>query len=133
MRTPVIVVAGQGDTDAVVRAMLRNPGSLAVAHHFDGQVVLRTDTTLRHGVVATAEVALELVHGCVSCTIRNDLLVHLRQLHRRDDVRRVVIHLAPWLEPEPVWAINHVRARVGPGYVDGPATQDVSIAACDVY
>ena len=29
---------------------------------------------------------LELAHGCVSCTIRNDLLVLLRQLHRRDDI-----------------------------------------------
>ena len=27
------------------------------------------------------------------------------------------------------WAINHVRVRVVPGYVDGPAALDVSIAA----
>jgi G3E family GTPase len=86
--------------------------------------------TLQHGVLTTAETGLELAHGCVSCTIRNDLLVHLRQLHRRDDVDRVVVHLAPWLEPEPIClAINHVRVRVAPGYVDGPAALDVSIAA----
>jgi G3E family GTPase len=57
-------------------------------------------------------------------------LVLLRTLHRRDDVERIVVHLAPWLEPEPIcWAINHVRVRVGPGYTDGPAARDVEIAA----
>lgn len=54
----------------------------------------------------------------------------LRQLHRRADVDRIVVHLAPWLEPEPIClAIKHVRVRVAPGYVDGPAALDVAIAA----
>ena len=130
MRTPVILVAGQKDTDPVVGALLRTPGTLVVEHRFDGHVVRRTMVTLQHGVLTTAEAGLELAHGCVSCTIRNDLLVLLRQLHRRDDINRVVVHLAPWLEPEPIClAINHVRVRVAPGYVDGPAALDVSIAA----
>ena len=64
------------------------------------------------------ETGLEIATGCVSCTIRNDLMVLLRQLHRRDDVDRVVVHLAPWLEPEPIcFAINNVRVRVAPGYL----------------
>src|SRR4029077_12718091 len=89
-----------------------------------------TMVTLRHGVLTTAEAGLELAHGCVSCTIRKDLLVLLRQLPRRDDIDRIVVHLAPWLEPEPICvAIDHVRVRVAPGYVDGPAALDVSIAA----
>ncbi|MGB8387493.1 ribosome hibernation factor-recruiting GTPase MRF [Mycobacterium sp.] len=130
MRTPVILVAGQKDTDPVVGTLLRTPGTLVVEHRFDGHVVRRTMATLQHGVLTTAETGLELAHGCVSCTIRNDLLVLLRQLHRRDNVDRVVVHLAPWLEPEPICvAINHVRVRVAPGYVDGPAALDVSIAA----
>jgi CobW/HypB/UreG, nucleotide-binding domain len=130
MRTPVMLVAGQGDTEAVVRALLRRPGTLVVEHRFDGHVVRRTVITLRHGVLTSAETILELAHGCVTCTIRNDLLVLLRQLHRRDDVDRIVVHLAPWLEPEPIcWSINHVRVRVGPGYIDGPAARDVEIAA----
>jgi G3E family GTPase len=80
-------------------------------------------------VLVSAETALELAHGCVACTIRNDLLVLLRTLHRRADVERIVVHLAPWLEAEPIcWAINHVRVRVGPGYADGPAVRDVEIA-----
>ncbi|BBZ50844.1 GTP-binding protein [Mycobacterium heidelbergense] len=130
MRTPVILVAGQNDTAPVVGALLRAPGTLVVEHRFDGHVVRRTMMILQRGVVTTAEAGLELAHGCVSCTIRNDLLVLLRQLHRRDDVDRVVVHLAPWLEPEPIClAINGVRVRVAPGYVDGPAALDVSIAA----
>jgi G3E family GTPase len=130
MRTPVILVAGQTGTDPVVGALLRTPGTLVVEHRFDGHVVRRTTVILQQGVLTTAEAGLELAHGCVSCTIRKDLLVLLRQLHRRDDVDRVVVHLAPWLEPEPICvAINHVRIRVAPGYVDGPAALDVSIAA----
>src|ERR1700757_4682750 len=130
MRTPVILVAGQTHTDPVVGALLRTPGTLVVEHRFDGHVVRRTMVTLQHGVLTTAEAGLELAHGCVSCTIRNDLPVLLRQLHRRDDVDRVVVHLAPWLEPEPICvAIDRIRVRVAPGYVDGPAAIDVSLAA----
>jgi G3E family GTPase len=130
MRTPVLLVSGQGDTDTLTGELLRRQGTLVVEHRFDGHVVKRTLINLRHGVLTTAETALELAHGCVACTIRNDLLVLLRTLHRRDDVARIVVHLAPWLEPEPIcWAINHVRVRVGPGYVDGPAARDVEIAA----
>ncbi len=99
MRTPVILVAGQTGTDPVVGALLRAPGTLVVEHRFDGHVVRRTTVSLQHRVLTTAEAGLELAHGCVSCTIRNDLLVLLRQLHRRDDVDRVVVHLAPWLDP----------------------------------
>lgn len=130
MRTPVVLVVGQGDTDAVTGTLLRRPGTLVVEHRFDGHVVRRTTITLHNGVLTSAETALELAHGCVSCTIRNDLLVLLRQLHRRDDVERIVVHLSPWLEPEPIClAINHVRIRVAPGYIDGPAARDVQVAA----
>lgn len=128
MRTPVLLVAGQGDADAVAGVLLRQPGTVLVEHRFDGQVVLRTTTTLRRGELASAEAALELARGCVSCTIRNDLLGVLRRLHRCDGVDRIVVHLAPWLEPEPVcFAINHVHVRIGPGYPDGPAALDVAI------
>ncbi|MDH6196343.1 G3E family GTPase [Mycobacterium frederiksbergense] len=126
MRTPVVLIAGQGDTGGVAEELSRKPGTVLVRHNYDGHVVLRT-------VVAssgTSEWALELAHDCVSCTVRDDLLVLLRRLHRRADVTRIVVQLLPWLEPEPVcWAINTVRVRVGPGYLDGPACRDVSIEA----
>jgi hypothetical protein len=38
MRTPVVLVAGQGDTDAVTGGLLRQPGTVIVEHHFDGHV-----------------------------------------------------------------------------------------------
>lgn len=129
MRTPVVLVAGQDGTDAAAGTLLRRPGTVVVEHRFDGQVVRRTIIRLRDGDLVVAEEALELAHGCLACTIRNDLLVLLRKLHRREGVERIVVHLAPWLEPEPIcWAINHTRVRVGPGYFDGPAARDVVIA-----
>jgi G3E family GTPase len=129
MRTPVVLVAGQGDTDAVAGAFLRRPGTVLVEHRFDGHVVRRTLAVLRDGELVSAEDALELAHGCVTCTIRNDLLMLLRKLHRRGDVDRIVVHLAPWMEPEPIcWAINHTHVRLGPGYLDVPAARDVRVA-----
>jgi G3E family GTPase len=125
----VVLVAGQGDTDAATWALMPRPGTVVIEHRFDGHVVRRTTAMLRDDELTSTEAALELAHGCVACTIRNDLLLYLRMLHRRSDVRRIVVHLAPWLEPEPICvAINHVRVRIGPGYIDGPAARDVAIA-----
>ena len=130
MRTPVLLVTGQGDSDAVVRVLLRQEGTLVIRHRFDGHIVHRLLTTVQHnGMLTTSDAALELLHGCVSCTVRSDLLILLRRLHRRDDVDRIVVHLSEWLEPEPIcWAINHVRVRMGPGFTTGPAARDVAIS-----
>src|ERR1700722_10508637 len=129
MRTPVVLVAGQGGTDEVAGTLLRKPGTVVVEHRFDGQVVRRTLVVLRDGNLVIAEEALELAHGCLACTIRNDLLVLLRKLHRRSDVAGCCVPLAPGWDPEPIcWAINHPHMRVGPGYFDGPAARDVAIA-----
>lgn len=126
MRTPVVLIAGQGDSDGVAEQLGRKPRTVLVRHTFDGQVVLRTVSDS----VGTSELPLELAHGCVSCTVRDDLLVLLRHLHRRGDVDRIVVQLMPWLEAEPVcWAINNIRVHVGPGYLDGPAARDVTIDA----
>ena len=117
MRTPVVLLCGQGDTDGVAEVMARTTGTAVVRHTYDGQVVVRSVTTSS----GTSEWPLELDRGGVACTVRNDLLVPLRRLHRRSDVTRIVVHLMAWLEPEPVcWAIDNVRVRVSPGYIDGP-------------
>ena len=130
MRTPVVLVCGQGGADGVAGTLMKSPGTAVIGHQFDGHVVRRWISTFRHDELSTTEAALELKKGCVSCTVRNDLLVLLRRLHRRDDVERIVVLLAPWMEPEPVcYAINHVRVRVGTGYIDGPAARDVEIRA----
>ena len=86
MRTPVILVAGQKDTDPVVGALLRTPGTVVVEHRFDGPRGAPDDGDPATWSVDDRGDGLELAHGCVSCTIRNDLLVLLRQLHRRDDI-----------------------------------------------
>lgn len=128
MRTPVVLVSGQTDTDAVVQALARDPGTVVVTHRFDGHIVKRSVVS-GGGVRAPQVTVLELAHGCVSCTIRDDLLVLLRKLHRRDDVGRIVLHLDHWLEADPIcWEINTVPVRVGPGFIDGPAARDVKIA-----
>lgn len=80
MRTPVILVAGQYGTDAATKALQAKAGTVTVAYGLDGHVVVR-ETTSTTAVATT--LALELAHGCVSCTLRNDLLVLLRRLHRR--------------------------------------------------
>ncbi|WP_422744378.1 ribosome hibernation factor-recruiting GTPase MRF [Mycobacterium sp. WMMD1722] len=130
MRTPAVVLAGQGQSNGVGDLLLRTPGTAVISHRFDGQVVIRAVSMLREGQVHVSEWPLELTNCCVSCTTRRDLLILLRRLHRRDDINRIVIHLAPWLEPEPVcWAIDNIDVHVGPGYIDGPASRDVSIDA----
>ncbi|WP_099021130.1 ribosome hibernation factor-recruiting GTPase MRF [Mycolicibacterium palauense] len=130
MRTPVIVVTGQEHTAAVTAELLGQPGTVAIEHRFDGHVVCRRMMMGKDGIVRTAQTALELAHGCVSCTIRNDLLVLLRKAARRPEVERIVVHLPPWLEPEPIcWAIRHVRVEPGPGFEPGPAARDVVVAA----
>ncbi|WP_125079542.1 ribosome hibernation factor-recruiting GTPase MRF [Mycobacterium sp. P7213] len=127
MRTPVILVAGQYGTDAATNALQVKAGTVTVAYSLDGHVVVRETTST---TADATTLALELAHGCVSCTLRNDLLVLLRRLHRRAGVERIVVQLPDWLEPQPIcWAIRNVRVRVGPGYIDGPAGRDVTIAA----
>jgi G3E family GTPase len=126
VRTPVVLICGQGDTGGVAEVLACASGTVVVRHTYDGQVVVRSVTT----PAGTSEWPLEIVGGCVTCTVRKDLLVLLRRLHRRGDVNRIAVQLMPWLEPEPVcWAINNVRVRVGPGYSVGPAALDVRIEA----
>jgi len=121
MRTPVVLVC-QGNADGVANVLAQGSGTVVVRHRFDGQVVVRSVSTRG----AASEWPLEIANGCVACTVRNDLLVLLRRLHRRSDVRRIAVVLMPWLEPEPVcWAIENVHVRVGLGYIDGPAARDV--------
>ncbi|WP_420109480.1 ribosome hibernation factor-recruiting GTPase MRF [Mycolicibacter arupensis] len=127
MRTPVILVAGQYGTDAAARALQFQTGTVTVSYRLDGHVLVR-ETTSPTSAATTS--ALELAHGCVACTLRNDLLVLLRRLHRHSGVARIVVALPQWFEPQPIcWSIRNVRVRVGPGYIDGPAGRDVAVAA----
>jgi G3E family GTPase len=126
MRTPVVLICGQSDADAeaVTEAVAGTAGTVVVRHRRDGHVVVRTVTS----ATESSDWPLDLVNGCSSCTVREDLLFLLRHLPTRGDVTRIVVRLMPWLEPEMVcWAIDNVRLRLGPGYPDGPAALDVRV------
>ncbi len=104
-----------------------------------GTVVVRHDLTqLREGIVhrtvrtATQETSavLELAHGCVSCTLRMDLLPLLCTLAQRESVDRIVLALDPAFEAEAVCqAIENVVVAGVHGRVDGPAGRDVRVDA----
>jgi G3E family GTPase len=132
-RTELVLVAG-GTTAAAAREAERlierlralRPGT-AVLHH-DLRDVARgvVHRRLRHA--GTDEtVPVELRHGCVSCTLREDVLPLLRRLGRRPDVARIVLHLDPVLEPEQVcWAVLHVLVDSGLD-VPAPVTDAVDL------
>ncbi|BBX19886.1 hypothetical protein CRI77_05950 [Mycolicibacterium duvalii] len=121
-QTPVLLVAGQGEGDEVpdiMGALLRGDGTAVVEHRFDGHVVHRRTTLIQNGLPVAADEVLELTNCCLSCTVRNGLIGHLRRLHRRPDVTRIAVRLDPWMEPEPVcYVIAH-----------SPAARDVAVAA----
>lgn len=130
MRTPVILVAGQGAATDVGDVLLHMPGTTVVGYSVDGHVVVRGVSAMRDTKLVITQSPLEITNCCVTCTIRNDLLILLRQLHRRDDVHRIVVQLMEWLAPEPICvAINDTPVHVGAGYIDGPAARDVEIQA----
>ncbi len=130
MRTPVILVAGQGAGTDAVDVLLRDKGTAVVGYSVDGHVVVRQVSGMRDTKLVITQWPLEITNCCVTCTIRNDLLILLRQLHRRDDVQRIVVQLMEWLDPEPICtAVNDTPVQLGPGYIDGPAGRDVEIQA----
>ncbi|AZG45183.1 Putative metal chaperone YciC [Gordonia insulae] len=138
-RTPIVLVTGLGST-AVARvgsALVGEDGVTGTAHvHHDlarvtdGRVTRRLTWIDPDGRRRDRVTEVELAHGCVSCTLREDLLPLLRRLHRQSAVRRIVVTLDPILEPERIsWAIEHVVVADMPGFVDGPAGRDVRIDA----
>nr|WP_281371920.1 GTP-binding protein [Modestobacter versicolor] len=88
------------------------PGTVLVHHDVRelGQgVVLRTLREPGPAGVVEHRSAIELAHGCLSCTLRLDVLPLLRSLAARPDVTRIVLQLDPALEPEHLcWAIAEV-------------------------
>lgn len=123
-RTPLILVSGLSPgANRDVTSLLRGDDQRAAVVHHDlrrisSGVVLRT---VRLGP-DESHTALELAHGCVSCTLREDLLPLLRSLSADPGVERIVLRLDESMEPEQVsWAIHHVL--VG----DRPVIEDVEI------
>ncbi|HEY4020398.1 MAG TPA: GTP-binding protein [Pseudonocardiaceae bacterium] len=110
-RTGLVVVAGLA-ADAVTRVadglLTATPGTVVVHHDLRelSQGVVRRRVRAAEGEQVTA---VELAHGCLSCTLREDLLPLLVRLADRPAIRRIVLHLDPALEPESIcWALHHV-------------------------
>ncbi|MDY7085042.1 MAG: GTP-binding protein [Actinomycetota bacterium] len=113
-RPHVTVLAGfsAAATDAVARSLLvTDPSLVLVTHDLTGVrdgVVRRT--------VRTADEVLEqdrtdLVHGCVSCTLREDVLPTLVRLSRERPGSDLVLALPPAVEPEAVAAAGLAVAK----------------------
>lgn len=88
-----------------------------------GPVLSGRDVAGPGGVLVDETTVLELAHGCVSCTLREDVLPLVRSLAAQRSVRRIVLQLDPAMEPEQVcWAMLTVP-------VDGsPVGRDVELA-----
>jgi G3E family GTPase len=132
VRTRLVVVAGLArDATETVSSRLMNDGpGTAVVHHdlrAIGEGVVRRRLRFAHTDTTTA---LELAHGCVSCTLREDVLPVLRKLIADARVRRIVLHLDPGVEPEPVcWTL--ANALVGDVTITELATIDAVLTVVD--
>lgn len=108
---------------AAVAAALRGRRGVLVAHDLRG---------LGEGVVhrrvvdddGAADTVLELAHGCVACTLREDLLPLLLRLARDEAVREVVLLLDPGMEPEAAAEALHALVPEG---ADGPVTEALTL------
>lgn len=88
-----MVVAGMGAHGVAEEVWRSSPGSVLVRHDLSRLV----DGVVRRWVDGVPT-ELSLAHGCLSCTLREDLLPLLASLAGR----RVVLDLDPSLEPEAV-------------------------------
>ncbi|GAA4546241.1 ribosome hibernation factor-recruiting GTPase MRF [Pseudonocardia xishanensis] len=105
----LLIVTGL-HTDGVERLLSRlreaDPDAVVVHHDLRDIAAGRLQRRIRDRRSDTWT-EVHLAHGCVSCTLREDLLPTLRALAGRG--RRIVLHLDPALEPDQVcWALDHV-------------------------
>jgi G3E family GTPase len=108
--------------EAVIARIRASDPDVAVLHHDLREIGSgRVHRRLRHRD-RDDWTELQLAHGCLSCTLREDLLPQLHLLSEPDGPRRIVLHLDPALEPEQVcWSLLHVL-------VDGaPITERVDL------
>jgi hypothetical protein len=108
--TPLVLLSGlAGAPKAALAETFRMlPGTAVVSYNLrqitEGVVRRRLQLGARDQLSV-----LELAHGCVSCTLREDLLPLLRKLAQRCDVTRIAVALDEAIEPEPVcWHMEQV-------------------------
>ncbi|MER6943026.1 GTP-binding protein [Nonomuraea sp. NPDC000554] len=103
MSTPVVLVAGlhaSARTAAVDRLLAEHPGSVAVHHDLRSVTLDRVRRVVRDssGTLDVADVLL--AHGCVTCTVREDLLPQLVRLAATASL--LVVDLWDSVEPRSV-------------------------------
>ncbi|MFC4003467.1 ribosome hibernation factor-recruiting GTPase MRF [Prauserella oleivorans] len=125
-RVPLVLVGGLADVPVrlVADRLCGTDRATAYVHHdlrrIDDGVVRRH---IRLGACEHLA-TLQLAHGCVSCTLREDLLPLLRGLARQPEVRRIVVRLDAAMAPERVCRELHN------GVVDDvPVLDDMEIEA----
>lgn len=117
-RVPLVLVTGldRDLTTAAADALFEANGPGTVLVHHDVRSlrrwgVLRTMQTFGPGgCIAVEHSAIEFAHGCLGCTLRFDVLTMLQDVADRMDAPRIVMHLDPALEPEPLlWSVRHAE------------------------
>ncbi|MGP4030159.1 CobW family GTP-binding protein [Actinomadura sp. 3N407] len=112
MSVPVVLVAGLHGVAraAVVDRLLReHRGALAIHHDLRQVTSGLVVRTVRDADVVREQVAVRLEHGCVTCTIRLDLIPQL--LRYAGQAPLLVVDLWDTVEPQPVAeAVGHPEA-----------------------
>ncbi|MCD0446093.1 GTP-binding protein [Glycomyces sp. A-F 0318] len=117
--------------EAAEQLTLADPGLLVVAHDLTDLLVDGTvRRTVHDGGGLVEDVSLTLEHGCIACTVREDLLPALVRLARARPESDIALVLPPSMEPETV------ASACSWHHVDGaPVTDairiDSVVAVCD--
>jgi G3E family GTPase len=130
-RLVLVTGLGRGATARVAGKLLHSePGTVVVHHDLSALAEGVVHRTVRTVHELPSETVLELAHGCVSCTLREDMLPLLRALIAKPDVRRIVLQLDPGVDPEPVcWALHN--ALVGDRTIADLASIEAVVAVVD--
>ncbi len=110
-RPELLILTGlhTAGTEAVIRRIQELDSDVAVLHHdlhdiADGTV--RRRLRYRSDDVTTT---LRLAHGCLSCTLREDVVPQLHALAGPAGPRRIILHLDPAVDPEQIcWSLLNV-------------------------
>ncbi|MGW5685999.1 CobW family GTP-binding protein [Nonomuraea sp. NPDC003754] len=103
MSTPVVLVAGlhTAARAAVVHQLLReHPGAVAIHHDLLNVTSGRVERTVRTADEMLDVSEIRLAHGCVTCTVREDLLPQL--VRHADATPLLVVDLWDSVEPRSV-------------------------------
>ncbi|GGT04003.1 cobalamin biosynthesis protein CobW [Planobispora rosea] len=103
MSTPVVLVAGlhaQARTAAVDRLLRDHPGAVAIHHDLRAVTRGRVGRVVRDASQVLDLAEVRLAHGCVTCTVREDLLPEL--LRRAATASLLIVDLWDSVEPRSV-------------------------------